>query len=56
MSDSSLTIRSGGQTGADRAALDWAFKNGVLAGKKDIRLMALTDHDLEPLWREIGKT
>jgi hypothetical protein len=29
MSDSSLSIRSGGQTGADRAALDWAIKNGV---------------------------
>src|ERR1039457_5001154 len=29
MSDSSPAIRSGGQTGADRAALDWAMKNGV---------------------------
>jgi hypothetical protein len=28
----SLKIISGGQTGADRAALDWAIKNGVAHG------------------------
>src|ERR1019366_2064013 len=27
-----LKIISGGQTGADRAALDWAIKNGILHG------------------------
>jgi hypothetical protein len=27
-----LTIVSGGQTGADRAALDWAIKNGITHG------------------------
>ena len=27
-----LKIVSGGQTGADRAALDWAINNGVLYG------------------------
>jgi hypothetical protein len=27
-----LTIVSGGQTGADRAGLDWAIKNGIEHG------------------------
>jgi hypothetical protein len=32
MSDKRLTIVSGGQTGVDRAALDWALANGVVCG------------------------
>jgi hypothetical protein len=32
-------IVSGGQTGADRAALDWAIRRG-----------ALDDENLNPLW------
>jgi predicted Rossmann fold nucleotide-binding protein DprA/Smf involved in DNA uptake len=28
----SLKIISGGQTGADRAALDWAIKHGIAHG------------------------
>ena len=27
-----------------------------LAGKKDIRLMAMEDPDLEPLWNDIAET
>ena len=32
MSSTSLTIVSGGQTGADRAALDWAIEHGMPHG------------------------
>jgi outer membrane protein assembly factor BamB len=27
----------------------------IIAGKKDIRLMALDDDDLKPLWKNIGQ-
>jgi hypothetical protein len=33
----------------------WLEKGMDLAGKKDIRQMALDDPDLEPLWTEIGE-
>ena len=43
------------QPGNLREALEWLQLAIDLAGKKDIRLMALGDPDLEPLWAEIGK-
>jgi tetratricopeptide (TPR) repeat protein len=38
-----------------KEALQWLQLAIDLAGKKDIRLMALNDPDLEPLWRKIGE-
>src|ERR1039458_8115998 len=38
-----------------KEAMKWLEKAIDLAGKKDIRLTALNDADLEPLWREIGE-
>jgi hypothetical protein len=43
------------QLGNLKEALQWLQLAIDLAGKKDIRLMALNDPDLEPLWREIGE-
>jgi catabolite regulation protein CreA len=36
-------------------AMGWLGKAIDLAGKKDIRLMALDDPDLEPLWTQISE-
>jgi hypothetical protein len=35
--------------------MQWLEEAIDLAGKKDIRLMALDDPDLEPLWTKIGE-
>jgi tetratricopeptide (TPR) repeat protein len=43
------------QLGNLKEAKTWLEKAIDLAGKKDIRLMALNDPNLEPLWREIGE-
>ena len=38
-----------------KEALQWLEKAIDLAGKKDIRAMALDDPDLEPLWNDISE-
>lgn len=38
-----------------KEAYQWLEKAIDLAGKEDIRQTALEDHDLEPLWAEIGQ-
>ena len=43
------------QLGNLKEAMLWLEKAIDLAGKKDIRLMALDDPDLEPLWTKIGE-
>lgn len=43
------------QLGKLKEAMAWLEKAIDLAGKKDIRTMALDDPDLEPLWRDIGE-
>jgi hypothetical protein len=43
------------QLGNLKEAMQWLEKAIDLAGKKDIRLMALDDPDLEPLWTKIGE-
>ena len=43
------------QLGDLKEAMQWLEKAIDLAGKKDIRLMALDDPDLEPLWTKIGE-
>jgi hypothetical protein len=43
------------QLGNRKEALKWIKKAIDLAGKKDIRLMALDDPDLEPLWPNISE-
>jgi predicted Zn-dependent protease len=43
------------QLGALKEAMQWLGKTIDLAGKKDIRLMALDDPDLEPLWNDISE-
>jgi len=43
------------QLGNLKEARVWLGKAIDLAGKKDIRLMALDDPDLQPLWNEIGE-
>lgn len=43
------------QLGNLKEALQWVQKAIDLAGKKDIRLMALDDPDLEPLWNDISE-
>ena len=42
------------QLGKLKEGMKWLEKAVDLAGKKDIRQMALDDPDLEPLWAEIG--
>jgi predicted Zn-dependent protease len=42
------------QLGNLKDGMKWLEKAVDLAGKKDIRMMALDDPDLEPLWAEIG--
>jgi predicted Zn-dependent protease len=42
------------QLGNLKEGMKWLEKARDLAGKKDIRLMALDDPDLEPLWPNIG--
>ena len=44
------------QLGNLKEARDWLQKAIDLAGTNEVKLMALNDPDLEPLWREIGKT
>ena len=43
------------QLGQLKESLQWLEKAIDLAGKKDIRLMALDDPDLEPLWKQISE-
>ena len=43
------------QMGNLKEAMQWLEKAIDLAGKKDIRMMALDDPDLEPLWLQIGE-
>ena len=43
------------QLGNLKEAMQWLEIAIDLAGKKDIRLMALDDEDLEPLWTKIGE-
>jgi len=43
------------QLGNLKESFHWLKKAIDLAGKKDIRMMALEDPDLEPLWNEIGE-
>jgi hypothetical protein len=38
-----------------KEAMQWLEKAIDLAGKKDIRMMALDDPDLEPLWCQISE-
>ena len=44
------------QLGRLKHAKDWLEKACKLGDPKKIKLMALEDPDLQPLWREIGKT
>jgi tetratricopeptide (TPR) repeat protein len=43
------------QLGNLKEARDWLSKAIDLAGKDDVRAMALEDPDLEPLWAKIGE-
>ena len=43
------------QLGNGKESLPWLEKAIDLAGKKEIRAMALDDADLEPLWNQIGE-
>jgi len=43
------------QLGRLKEAMRWLWKAIDLAGKKDIRLTALEEPDLEPLWNQIGE-
>ena len=42
------------QLGDLNDSMQWLKKAISIAGKKDIRLMALDDPDLKPLWEQIG--
>lgn len=44
------------QLGNLKESRAWLEKTFEMAGKKEVKLMALNDKDLEQLWREIGKT
>ena len=44
-----------GQLGNLKKARDWFKKAIDLANTKEVKLMALNDPDLEPLWKEIGE-
>ena len=44
------------QLGNLKEARDWLKKASDLAGTNEVKLMALKDADLEPLWKEIGTT
>jgi hypothetical protein len=44
------------QLGWFEQAKQWLAKAFKLGDPKKIKLMALDDPDLEPLWREIGQT
>jgi predicted Zn-dependent protease len=43
------------QLGELKEALQWLERAIDFAGKEDIRLMALDDADLEPLWNQISE-
>jgi predicted Zn-dependent protease len=43
------------QLGNLKESFNWLVRAIDLAGKKDIRLMALDDDDLEPLWNKISE-
>jgi len=47
--------RYSSQLGQKKDAIKWLEKATSLAGKKDIRMMALEDTDLEPLWMKIAE-
>ena len=42
------------QLGNISESFDWLGKAISIAGKKEIRIMALDDPDLEPMWTRIG--
>ena len=44
------------QLGRLEQAKNWLEKAFKLGNPNEIKLMALDDPDLEPLWKEIGKT
>jgi predicted Zn-dependent protease len=44
------------QLGRVEQAKNWLEKAFKLGGRKRIKLMALEDPDLEPLWQQMGKT
>lgn len=44
-----------GQPGKFKESMLWLEQAIDLAGKKDVRLQALEDPDLEPLWTQIGE-
>ncbi|MGO8930194.1 MAG: tetratricopeptide repeat protein, partial [Limisphaerales bacterium] len=44
------------QLGNLKEARHWLRKAIDLAGPNEVKLMALNDPDLEPLWKEIGTT
>jgi tetratricopeptide (TPR) repeat protein len=43
------------QLGRNDEAFDWLRQAIDIAGKKEIRIMALDDPDLEPMWAHIGE-
>src|ERR1039458_39287 len=43
------------QLGNLKESRAWLEKTFELADENEVKLMALNDHDLEPLWREIGE-
>jgi predicted Zn-dependent protease len=43
------------QLGNLKESKQWLEKAIAVAGKKEIRLMALEDDDLKPLWKNIGQ-
>jgi predicted Zn-dependent protease len=43
------------QLGNLKESKAWLEKTFELAGKNEVKLMALNDKDLEPLWRKIGE-
>ena len=43
------------QLGNLQEAMEWLKRAIALEGKNEIRLMALDDADLEPLWKKIGE-
>ena len=43
------------QLGNLKLAREWLEKSFAIGGAKELKLMALDDPDLEPLWAEVGK-
>jgi hypothetical protein len=46
---------SAAQLGNLNEALDWLKKAIDMANTKEVKQMALSDPDLEPLWKDIGE-